>query len=177
MDLSSGWTKTISWYITQANSAGLKDPCCLKQSKQSFDKMCGLFYFEILFSSILKKIRILHANTPPHFILPLPFEVWALTLVLWWGCDKRGNRASEYLLSPTGWMFVFTNLAWPTWSICSAAFVCSRHFFDSWTSLWSFATKSLDIASSFCIFAIWPSLWMAVSLASCKEVSSSWIFC
>lgn len=75
MDLSSGWNKTISWYITQANSAGLKYPCCLRQSKPSFDKMCGSFYFEILFSSILKIIRILHANTPPHLILPLPFEV------------------------------------------------------------------------------------------------------
>lgn len=145
-------------------------------------KMCCLFYFEILFFQYIKSnqdftckytITFYHATS----FWSLRNEAWALTPVLRWGCSKRGNRASDCLLSPIGWMFLLMNLAWRTWSICSVAFVFSRHLFDSWTSLWSFATKSLDIASSFCIFAIWPSLWMALSLASCKEASSSWIFC
>lgn len=145
-------------------------------------KMCCLFYFEILFFQYIKSnqdftckytITFYHATS----FWSLRNEAWALTPVLRWGCSKRGNRASDCLLSPIGWMFLLMNLAWRTWSICSVAFVFSRHLFDSWTSLWSFATKSLDIASSFRIFAIWPSLWMALSLASCKEASSSWIFC
>lgn len=175
-------TKPYSWYFTQANSAGLKNPWCPRQSKLSFDKNVLLILLWNSFFQYIKNnqdftckytITFYHATS----FWSLRNEAWALTPVLRWGCSKWENRASDYLLSPIGWMFLLMNLAWPTWSICSLAFVFSRHLFDSWTSLWSFATKSLDIASSFCIFAIWPSLWMALSLASCKEASSSWIFC